>query len=124
MAKPTLQEPIFLVDIQCPSDVIGTIYESMAMKWGSVETEIRSEDSPMINVKAFLPVAESFGFTSYLWEKTNGKAFMSCMFDHWEIMNGDALDPKSKIGWLVCDIRKWKGLKEYVPDVNDYRDKL
>ena len=52
-------------------------------------------------MKAFLPVAESFGFTAFLREKTGGKAFPNCVFDHWEVLEGDALDPENKLGKIV-----------------------
>ncbi|MCP4294053.1 MAG: hypothetical protein GY786_00400 [Proteobacteria bacterium] len=50
------------------------------------------EGTPLMIMKAFLPVSESFGFTAYLRQKTGGKAFPNCVFDHWEHMKGDALD--------------------------------
>lgn len=75
-------------------------------------------------MKAFLPVSESFGFTAFLREKTGGKAFPNCIFDHWEIMNGDALDPENNLGKLVSTIRQRKGLSAEVPDVKKYMDKL
>jgi len=37
-------------------------------------------------IKAFLPVAESFGFTQALRAATSGRAFPQCVFDHWEQM--------------------------------------
>jgi elongation factor 2 len=42
----------------------------------------------MFTVKAYLPVAESFGFNGELRSHTAGQAFPQCVFDHWEIMNG------------------------------------
>lgn len=52
-------------------------------------------------MKAYLPVQESFGFTAFLREKTGGKAFPNCVFDHWEEMTGDALDQEDKLGKLI-----------------------
>jgi len=75
-------------------------------------------------MKAFLPVSESFGFTAFLREKTGGKAFPNCVFDHWEEMNGNALDIEDKLGKMISVIRKRKGLSEEVPDVKKYQDKL
>lgn len=75
-------------------------------------------------MKAYLPVAESFGFTGYLREKTGGKAFPNCVFDHWEFLNGDPVDPTDKLGKLVSGVRKRKGLSETVPDIKKYMDKL
>ena len=42
----------------------------------------------MFTVKAYLPVAESFGFTADLRGQTQGQAFPQSVFDHWELMNG------------------------------------
>ena len=44
--------------------------------------------TPMYAVKAYLPVAESFGFNGELRSHTAGQAFPQSVFDHWEIMNG------------------------------------
>lgn len=124
MAKPTLQEPIFLVEITAPSDVVSGIYEVMMARRGNVIEEVQVEGTPLVIMKAFLPVSESFGFTGFLREKTGGKAFPNCVFDHWEVIPGDVDKADSKINKLVCDIRKRKGLKEGIPDLNLYLDKL
>lgn len=42
----------------------------------------------MFTVKAYLPVAESFGFNGDLRSQTAGQAFPQAVFDHWETMNG------------------------------------
>ena len=74
-------------------------------------------------MKAYLPVSESFGFTGTLRGNTQGKAFPQNVFDHWAQIKGMPLeDPKSQE--LVIGIRKRKGLKEAIPDVNDYMDKM
>jgi elongation factor 2 len=124
MAKPTLQEPIFQVEITAPADVVGTVYACMAVRRGTVEEEVLIEGTPLTIIKAYLPVAESFGFTSYLRQQTSGKAFPNCVFDHWEQMEGDALNPANKLGKIVQGIRVRKGLKEAVPDLSNYLDKI
>lgn len=78
----------------------------------------------MFNVKAYLPVQESFGFTSDLRAATSGQAFPQCVFDHWSVMAGNPLDPSDMVGTLVKDIRIRKGLKEVVPDLGNFYDKL
>ena len=124
LAKPTLQEPIFLVEITAPQEVVGNIYEVMMARRGNVIEEVQVEGTPLVIMKAYLPVAESFGFTGFLREKTGGKAFPNCVFDHWEVIAGEVSNSDSRIHKLVCDIRKRKGLKEGIPDVNLYLDKL
>lgn len=124
LSEPSLLEPIFLVEITCPQECTSAVYEVMMQRRGNVDEQIEVEGTPLVIMKAYLPVSESFGFTGYLREKTGGKAFPNCVFDHWEIMTGDALDPADKLGKLVCQVRKRKGLSENVPDVKKYMDKL
>ena len=124
MAKPTLQEPVFLVEITCPQDVVSAIYSCMAVRRGSVEEEVLVEGTPLVIMKAFLPVAESFGFTAFLREKTAGQAFPNCVFDHWETIEGDITNKDSKLAKLIVTVRSRKGLKAELPSLNDYYDKL
>jgi len=124
MAKPTLQEPIFQVEITAPNEVIGAVYSCMAVRRGTVDEEIQIEGTPLTIIKAYLPVAESFGFTSYLRQQTSGKAFPNCVFDHWEALDGDALKADSKLNKLIGAIRVRKGLKEAIPDLSNFLDKL
>jgi len=123
-ATPTLQEPIYLVEIQCPESVMGGIYGVLNRRRGQVFAEEQRPGTPMYNVKAYLPVNESFGFTSDLRANTGGQAFPQCVFDHWAIMNGDALEAGSKINQIVKGIRVRKGLKEEIPTLDNYYDKL
>ena len=65
LAAPRLQEPIFLVEITCPNDVVGTVYNVISMRRGNIEEEIPSMGgAPITMIKGFLPVAESFGTLS------------------------------------------------------------
>jgi elongation factor 2 len=124
LAKPSLQEPMFLVEITCPQDVVGAIYSCMAARRGAVDEEVQVEGTPLVIMKAFLPVAESFGFTSFLREKTGGQAFPNCVFDHWELIDGDVSLKENKLTKIVQNIRVRKGLKEDIPEASQYIDKL
>ena len=74
-------------------------------------------------IKSELPVAESFGFIEALRGNTQGKAFPQCYFDHWQVIKGNPYED-NKAKELVVSIRKRKGLKEELPIVVDYLDKL
>lgn len=78
----------------------------------------------MFTVKAYLPVAESFGFNGELRSHTAGQAFPQSVFDHWETMNGSPLEKASKMEELVTKIRIRKGLKPEIPPLDTYYDKL
>merc|ERR1719336_2850014 len=91
-AKPTLQEPIFLVEITCPQEAMSGVYSCLSHRRGCVFEENPREGTPLIQVKAHLPVSESFGFVSALRQQTSGQAFPQCVFDHWENIPGNAMD--------------------------------
>ncbi|QKF94107.1 eukaryotic translation elongation factor 2 [Fadolivirus algeromassiliense] len=122
-AKPAIMEPMFLVEIQTPNTYTGTIYSCLNQKRGRVISEEPSVGN-LVVIKGYLPVMESFGFNGFIRENSSGQAFPTLSFDHWEIMNGDPLDPNTKAGQVVRAIRKRKGLKEEIPDLSEYLDKL
>src|ERR1700754_343993 len=122
LAQPTLQEPVYLVEIQCPENAIGGIYGVLNRRRGQVFSEEQRAGTPMFTIKAYLPVNESFGFTADLRSQTSGQAFPQCVFDHWEIMNGNPLDASSKPGQIISITRKRKGLSEQVPTIDRFLD--
>jgi elongation factor 2 len=121
---PRFMEPVYLVEIQAPENALGGIYSTLNQKRGQVFEEMQRPGTPMYNVKAYLPVIESFGFTGALRAATSGQAFPQCVFDHWELMGPDPLEVGSKTQELILDIRKRKGLKVEMPVLSDYEDKL
>jgi len=123
-AEPRLLEPVYLVEIQCPEHAMGGIYGVLNRRRGHVFAEEQRPGTPIYTIKAYLPVMESFGFTADLRSHTGGQAFPQCVFDHWQVMNGDPLDATSKIGQIVAGIRKRKGLKEEIPALENYLDRL
>jgi len=123
-AKPRLYEPVYLCEVQCPEVAVGGIYGVLNRRRGHVFEEHQVIGTPMFIVKAYLPVNESFGFTADLRSNTGGQAFPQCVFDHWQVMNQDPFDESTKIRQIVNDIRKRKGLKEGIPPLDDYYDKL
>jgi elongation factor 2 len=123
-AKPRLLEPVYLVEIQAPENALGGIYGVLNQKRGHVFEEMQRPGTPLYNIKAYLPVIESFGFSATLRAATSGQAFPQCVFDHWEVMNSDPLEVDSQSFNLVKDIRKRKGLKEQMTPLSDFEDKL
>jgi elongation factor 2 len=123
-ASPRLLEPIYLVEIQAPERALGGIYSCLNQKRGQVFEEMQRPGTPMYNIKAYLPVLESFGFTNTLRAATSGEAFPQCVFDHWEVMGADPMNPGSQTNTLVLDTRKRKGSKMEIPAITEYEDKL
>jgi len=122
-AAPRFMEPFFLVDISTPSDVMAGIYQCFSQRRGVIFSEESVVGTPLLNLKAYLPVSESFGFTTHLRSLTSGQAFPQCVFDHWEVIPYDPLDPKSLSYKILMEIRKRKSLKQTLPLLSDYLDK-
>lgn len=125
LAEPALLEPVFLVNITCPSNITGSIYNVMSMRRGNVFDEGDAMSGGVANMKAYLPVAESFGFSQALAEATSGAAFSQLMFDHWQLMDGgDFKDPTTRLGKVINAIRVRKNLSAELPPLDRYLDKL
>jgi elongation factor 2 len=122
-ASPRFQEPIYLVDISTPNDVMNGVYQVFNQRRGVVFQEDSVQGTPLLNVKAYLPVAESFGFTANLRALTSGQAFPQCCFSHWDVIAADPFDTKGKCFEICMKIRKRKGLKQELPILSDYIDK-
>lgn len=101
LSWPSLQEPFFLVEINCPLEVVGNVYEVMMKRKGRIEEENEVLRTSFVVMKGFLPVSESFGFLDFLREKTGGNAFLNCVFHHWKCMEGDVFDPGDRLGKIV-----------------------
>jgi len=125
-AEPRLQEPVYLCEIQCPENAVGGIYGVLNRRRGIVFEEMQTPGTPMFVVKAHLPVNESFGFTADLRSNTGGQAFPQCVFDHWQDMPGNPMEAResNKPYQIVLETRKRKGLKEGLPELSNYLDKL
>ncbi|KAL5011063.1 hypothetical protein ScPMuIL_013368 [Solemya velum] len=123
-ARPGMMEPVYLVEIQCPDSILGGVFNVLSRRRGHVVEESHDQNTPMCQIKAFLPVRESFGFTEELRSQTGGKAFPQCVFDHWQVVPGEALDVTSLAGSIVTEIRERKGLPANLPALEAYLDKL
>lgn len=123
-ANPRLQEPIYLCEITAPMDCMGGIYSCLSQRRGQVFEENPIPGTMLNLVKAYLPVAESFGFAALLRSETAGQAFPQCVFDHWKLVQTDPLEIGSKADIIVKAIRKRKGIKDCIPSLDNYLDKL
>merc|ERR1711964_899495 len=124
-AEPRLVEPIYLVEIQCPQDATGGIYSCLNRRRGHIVEENCVSGTPMVHVKAYLPVNESFGFTADLRSQTQGNAFPQCVFDHWQMIPDDPMEESTKptsSHMIVTETRKRKGLNEGVPALDKFLD--
>ncbi|VDN34812.1 unnamed protein product, partial [Dibothriocephalus latus] len=123
-ASPRIMEPVYMCEIQAPDNAIGGAYGVLNQRRGVVLSEEKAPGTAISIVKTHLPVSESFGFTAALRANTGGRAFSQCHFDHWQLFPGDPLVPNSESGKLVTAMRRRKGLREAIPELDNFLDKL
>ncbi|XP_077989018.1 elongation factor 2-like [Glandiceps talaboti] len=123
-AEPSILEPVYQVEVQCPEQCVGAIYSVLHKRRGLVYEESAVLGTPVFIVKGYVPVNESFGFNGDLRGATGGQAFPQMVFDHWQVLPGNPRDVTSKSGQVVLATRKRKGLKEEIPGLENFLDKL
>ena len=126
LGQPMLMEPIYNVEIQTQASEAGGIYGVISQRRGNVVAENPVPGSPIVVMKAHVPVAESFGLTATLRAATGGKAFPQASFSHWALLQfGDPYQAGSKANELIVKIRTRKGLDKPQPSpLNEWYDKL
>jgi len=83
-AKPVILEPIMKVEVVAPEKYMGDITGSIASKRGLIEgTEQRGQ---ALAIKAKVPLAEMFGYTTHLRSMTSGQGNATMEFDHYDIV--------------------------------------
>lgn len=123
-ASPVIYEPMFIVDISVPQDAMGGVYSLMSTRRGHVFHEEQQPGTPMMHLKAYLPVSESFGYNSDLGKATGGKAFPQMSFSHWALFGGNPLTEGSKANAAILATRVRKGLAPEIPTLDRFLDKL
>ncbi len=83
-AKPVILEPIMKVEVVVPEKFMGDVTGSLSSKRGQIEG---MEDRGMLKViRAFVPLAEMFGYTTSLRSMSEGRGNATMEFDHYEIV--------------------------------------
>lgn len=81
-ADPVLMEPVMDVEVVVPEEYMGDVMGNISSRRGKV-SEMGSRANARI-VKAFVPLAEMFGYATDLRSKTSGRASYTMTFDHYD----------------------------------------
>ncbi|MED0660318.1 elongation factor G [Bacillus smithii] len=79
---PVLLEPIMKVEIVIPEEYLGDIMGDVTSRRGRVEG-MEARGNAQV-VKAFVPLAEMFGYATSLRSNTQGRGTYTMHFDHYE----------------------------------------
>eukprot|EP00249_Psilotum_nudum_P018904 c27012_g1_i2 orf=142-3336(+) len=86
---PRLVEAMYFCEVTTPPEHLGQMYAVLGRRRARVLKEEMREGSAMFTVHAYMPVAESFGFTDELRRKTSGAASPQLILSHWEALMQD-----------------------------------
>ena len=80
--RPQLLEPIMKVETTTPEEFLGTVLGDLNSRRGRVDG-MEARGNAQV-VRAFVPLATMFGYTTDLRSATQGRATSSMEFDHYE----------------------------------------
>jgi elongation factor G len=81
-ADPVLVEPVMKVEISTPEEFFGDVLGDVSKRRGEVQ---ESEQRGVLKVvRAFIPLATTFGYATDLRSMTQGRASSSMEFDHFD----------------------------------------
>jgi len=81
-AGADILEPIMKVEVIVPEDYVGNVIGDISSRRGRIETqENRGKD---VVVRAYVPLAEMFGYATDLRSNTQGRGNYTMVFDHYE----------------------------------------
>ncbi|WZY01875.1 elongation factor G [Bacillus sp. FSL W7-1360] len=80
--NPVLLEPLMKVEVVVPEEYMGDIMGDVTARRGRVEG-MEARGNAQI-VKAFVPLAEMFGYATSLRSRTQGRGTYTMFFDHYE----------------------------------------
>ncbi|MBF8267592.1 MAG: translation elongation factor [Dehalococcoidia bacterium] len=81
-AHPVLLEPIMEIEVITPGEFLGEVLGDLGGRRAHIQS-IEGQESLQI-VRAFVPLAEAFGYTTALRSLTQGRASQSLEFHHYE----------------------------------------
>ena len=81
-ASPVLLEPIMRVEVTVPEDYMGDVIGDISSRRGRIEGSEDVNGTKLI--RAFVPLAEMFGYSTTLRSKTQGRGAYSMFFSTYE----------------------------------------
>ncbi|MCI5775149.1 MAG: elongation factor G [Aerococcus sp.] len=81
-AEPVILEPIMKVDVVVPEEYLGDIMGHVSARRGRIEGQ--EPQGNAVQLHAFVPLAEMFGYATTLRSATQGRGTFTMTFDHYE----------------------------------------
>ena len=102
-AKPVLLEPVMDVEVVTPEEYMGDIVGDLNRRRGQINAMDSTPTGARV-IKAFVPLAEMFGYVTTLRTLSSGRATDTMSFDHYsEVPSALAKDIVEKSGYRASD---------------------
>ena len=102
-AKPIILEPIMNLEVVTPEEYMGDIVGDLNRRRGQINAMDTTANGARV-IKAFVPLAEQFGYVTVLRTLSSGRATSTMSFDHYsEVPAGLAKDIVEKSGYRFVD---------------------
>ena len=99
-AKPVLLEPIYMIEIKIPEEYMGDVMGDISSRRGKISGMDSNGHFQLI--KAFVPLAEMYKYSSQLRSLTQGRGTHKLTFDHYEEV------PKEVESKIIDEYKKQK----------------
>ena len=80
--NPCLLEPIFKVEVNVPEDYMGDVIGDLSSRRGRIEGMDERHGTRIVRAK--VPLAEMFGYSTTLRSRTQGRGTFSMELSHYE----------------------------------------
>ena len=80
--SPVLLEPVTLVEVTVPEEYVGNVIGDLSTRRGRIDGQ--EQRGNVQAVRAFVPLAEMFGYATALRSNTQGRGNYTMQFDHYE----------------------------------------
>jgi ribosome assembly protein 1 len=87
--SPRILLAMYSCEIQASAEVLGRVYSVITRRRGRIVSESLLEPSTNFTILALLPVAESFGFSDEIRQRTSGFAAPQLVFEGFEMLDED-----------------------------------
>ncbi|CAH1762973.1 9830_t:CDS:10 [Entrophospora sp. SA101] len=87
--SPRLMLAMYSCDIQVTTEALGRVYAVISRRRGHIISEELKEGTPFFQIRALLPVVESFGLADEIRKRTSGAAIPQLIFSGFEMLNED-----------------------------------
>ena len=96
-ATPVLLEPVVELEVVAPEEFVGDVVGELSSRRGSIES-MEPRGTGLQAIRAFVPLAEMFGYATDLRSMTQGRGTFTMEFCYYDQV-ADSVARQILLGW-------------------------